>query len=144
MDGSIPGFPVLHYLRVYSNSCPLSWWYHLIPCCSLLLLPSMFPSIGVFSNESALRFRCHLKWIWEPRKEYVDYFVKTCTPYWWTAVSEIPPKAKLIPPFCLPPKFPCTCLYHRTIILITFLSQFTSIGYEFFECNDLIFNHFSR
>ena len=30
---------------------------HLIHCCSLLLLPSIFPSIRVFSNESALRIR---------------------------------------------------------------------------------------
>ena len=31
---------------------------HLILCRPLLLLPSIFPSIGVFSNESALRIRC--------------------------------------------------------------------------------------
>ena len=31
---------------------------HLILCCSLLLLPSNFPSIRVFSNESALHIRC--------------------------------------------------------------------------------------
>ena len=30
---------------------------HLILCPPLLLLPSVFPSIGVFSNELALRFR---------------------------------------------------------------------------------------
>ena len=30
---------------------------HLILCCPLLLLPSVFPSIAVFSNESALRIR---------------------------------------------------------------------------------------
>ena len=30
---------------------------HLILCCHLLLLPSIFPSIRVFSNESALRIR---------------------------------------------------------------------------------------
>ena len=30
---------------------------HLILCCALLLLPSIFPSIRVFSNESALRIR---------------------------------------------------------------------------------------
>ena len=29
----------------------------LILCCPLLLLPSIFPSIRVFSNESALRIR---------------------------------------------------------------------------------------
>ena len=31
---------------------------HLILCCLLLLLPSIFPSIRVFSNESAL----HIRW----------------------------------------------------------------------------------
>ena len=31
---------------------------HLILCCPLLLLPSIFPSITVFSNESAL----HIRW----------------------------------------------------------------------------------
>ena len=31
---------------------------HLILCCSLLLLPSIFPSIRVFSNESVL----HIRW----------------------------------------------------------------------------------
>ena len=31
---------------------------HLILCCSLLLLPSMFPSIRVFSSESVL----HIRW----------------------------------------------------------------------------------
>ena len=30
---------------------------HLILCCPLLLLPSIFPSIRVFTNESALRIR---------------------------------------------------------------------------------------
>ena len=33
---------------------------HLILCHPLLLLPSIFPSIGVFSNESALLIRCSL------------------------------------------------------------------------------------
>ena len=43
--------------RVYPNSCPLSWWCHLILSRSLLLLPSIFPSIRVFSNESVLCIR---------------------------------------------------------------------------------------
>ena len=33
---------------------------HLILCCPLLLLPSIFPSIRVFSNESAL----HIRWLY--------------------------------------------------------------------------------
>ena len=28
MDCSMPGFPVLHFLPEYSNSCPLSQWCH--------------------------------------------------------------------------------------------------------------------
>ena len=35
---------------------------HLILCCPLLLLPSIFPSIRVFSNESALRIRWQKNW----------------------------------------------------------------------------------
>ena len=35
---------------------------HLILCCPLLLLPSIFPSIGVFSNEPALRIRWPKYW----------------------------------------------------------------------------------
>ena len=35
---------------------------HLILCCPLLLLPSIFPSIKVFSNESALRIRWAKYW----------------------------------------------------------------------------------
>ena len=32
--------------------------YHLTPCCPILLMASIFPSIRVFSNESAL----HIRW----------------------------------------------------------------------------------
>ena len=41
---------------VYPNPCPLYQWCHpsISSCCLLLLLPSIFPSIRVFSNESAL------------------------------------------------------------------------------------------
>ena len=35
---------------------------HLIPCCPLFLLPSIFPSIRVFLNESALHIRCPKYW----------------------------------------------------------------------------------
>ena len=52
---STPGFPVHHQfpelakLMLIKSMMPSS---HLILCCSLLLLPSIFPSIRVFSNES--------------------------------------------------------------------------------------------
>ena len=35
---------------------------HLVLCCPLLLLPSIFPSIRVFSNESALCIKCPRYW----------------------------------------------------------------------------------
>ena len=35
---------------------------HLILCCPLLLLPSIFPNIEVFSNESVLRIRWPKYW----------------------------------------------------------------------------------
>ena len=35
---------------------------HLILCCFLLLLPSVFPSIRVFSNDSALHMRWPMYW----------------------------------------------------------------------------------
>ena len=50
--------------RACSNSCPLSQWCHptISSCCPLLLLPSVFPSIRVFSNESGLRIRWPKYW----------------------------------------------------------------------------------
>ena len=48
---------------VYSNSCLLSQWCHpTILCHPLLLLPSIFPRIRVFSNESALHIRWPKDW----------------------------------------------------------------------------------
>ena len=47
---------------VCSNSCPLSWWcylnHHILCHHPLLLLPSVFPRIRVFSNELPL----HTSW----------------------------------------------------------------------------------
>ena len=51
--------------RVYSNSHPLESVMpsnHLILCRPVLLLPSIFPSIRVFSNESALLIRWPKYW----------------------------------------------------------------------------------
>ena len=63
MNCSTPGLPVLHYLpdsvihmsllklRPSEVMMPSN---HPIPCCPLLLMPSIFPSIRIFSNELAL------------------------------------------------------------------------------------------
>ena len=51
---------------------------HLILCCPLLLPPSIFPSIWVFSNESVLCIRWSKYWnfsfIISPSKEYSGWF----------------------------------------------------------------------
>ena len=75
MDCSEPGFPVLHYLlSLHSNSCLLSQWCCLIISSSAALLPSVFPSIRVFSNELAQRIRWPKYWSFSfsisPSKEY--------------------------------------------------------------------------
>jgi len=60
MDCTTPGFPVHHQL--WSLLKHVHWLgdaiHYLILFCPLLLLPSIFPSIRVFSNESAL----HIRW----------------------------------------------------------------------------------
>ena len=65
MDHSMPGLPVHHQfpelpeLMSIESVMPSN---HLILCCPLLLLPPIFPSIRVFSNESALRIRWPKYW----------------------------------------------------------------------------------
>ena len=62
-------------LRVCSDSCPLSWWCHpTISCSPFFLLTSVFPSIKVFSSESALLIRWPKNWSFSfsinPSNEY--------------------------------------------------------------------------
>ena len=56
---SIPNSWSLLKLRSIESVMPSN---HLILCCPLLLLPSMFPSIKVFSNESVLQTRWTKYW----------------------------------------------------------------------------------
>ena len=63
MDCSMPGFPVLHQslLKLISTESVMPS-NHLVLCPPLLLLPSIFPSIRVFSNESVLPIRWPKYW----------------------------------------------------------------------------------
>ena len=61
MDCSTPGLPVHHQLRSLLKLMPIKSVTpssHFIFCHPLLLPPSIFPSIRVFSNESVL----HIRW----------------------------------------------------------------------------------
>ena len=59
---STPGLPVHHQLPESAQIEMVMPSSHLILCHPLLLLPSIFPSIRVFSNESALRIRWLKYW----------------------------------------------------------------------------------
>ena len=65
MDCSTPGFSALPTPGAGSNSRSSNRWCHptiyFILCCPLLL-PSIFPSVRVFSNESVLRIRRPKYW----------------------------------------------------------------------------------
>ena len=77
MNHSTPGLPVHHQLRTPPKPLSIESVMpsnHLILCHPLLLLPSIFPSIRVFSNESALRIRWPKYWSFSfsvsPSNEY--------------------------------------------------------------------------
>ncbi|XP_061285662.1 EF-hand calcium-binding domain-containing protein 11 isoform X1 [Bos javanicus] len=75
VDCSTPGFRVLHYLLELVKLMPIESVMpsnHLILSCPLLLLPSIFPSIRVFSNEPSLHVRWPEYWSFSisPSNEY--------------------------------------------------------------------------
>ena len=77
MDCSTPGSSVLHCLPEFAQFMSIELVMlsnHFILCHPLLLLPSIFPSIRVFSNESALCIRWPKYWSFSfsisPSNEY--------------------------------------------------------------------------
>ena len=92
MDCSMQVFPVLHHIPEFAQT-HVHWVGDVIqpshPLLSPLLLPSIFPSIRIFSNESALRIRWPKYWSFSfsisPSNEYsglisfwIDWFA--CSP----------------------------------------------------------------
>ena len=77
MNCSTPGLPVHHQLPEFTQT-HVHWVVkpsnHLILCHPLLLPPSIFPSIRVFSNESTLHMRWPKNWSFSfnisPSKEH--------------------------------------------------------------------------
>ena len=78
MNRSTPGLPIHHHLPEFTQTqtsieslMPSS---HLILCRPLLLPPSVFPSISIFSNESILHMRWPKYWSFSfsitPSKEH--------------------------------------------------------------------------
>ena len=75
MNCSTPGFPVLHHLPEFAQT-HVHWVGDVIQssCHPLLLLPSIFPSIRVFSNESVICIKWPKYWSFSfnisPSNEY--------------------------------------------------------------------------
>ena len=77
IDCSMPGFSVHHYLPEFSQT-HIHWFTDAMqpshPLLPLLLLPSIFPSIRVFSNQAALCIRWPKFWSFSfsisPSNEY--------------------------------------------------------------------------
>ena len=77
VDCSTPGFHVHHQLQRLLKLMSIEFLMpsnHLILCHPLPLLPSIFPSIRIFPNESALCIRCPKFWSFSfsisPSNEY--------------------------------------------------------------------------
>ena len=65
IECSTPGLPVHHHSQSLPKLMSIELVMpsnHLMLCCPLLFLPSIFPSIRVFSNESALCIRWPKYW----------------------------------------------------------------------------------
>ena len=69
-----PSFTISQSLLQFMSTELVMLSNHLILCCPLLLLPSIFPSIRVFSNESVLLIRWPKYWSFSfsisPSNEY--------------------------------------------------------------------------
>ena len=104
MNDSRPGFPVLYHfpswLRLMSIDLVIPY-NHLIFWCPLLFLPSIFPSIRVFSKESAFSIRWPKYWSFSfsssPSSEYsglisfrIDWFDPKHEVKWNVSRSVVP------------------------------------------------------
>ena len=91
---SMPGFCVhhrsqsLHKLMSIKSVMPSN---HLVLCLSLLLLPSLFPSIRVFSNESTLHMRWPKYWV-SASASVLPMNTPDWSPLGWTAWISLQPK----------------------------------------------------
>ena len=120
---------------------------HLILCCPLLLLPSLFPSIRVFSNESALHIRRPKYWSFSfnisPSKEHPGLisFRMDLRPTSECILATFPVRISLFShfPFLIVPfpKEPCWYAFLFSVTLNTFLLKRWWLAHV--QCLDLWF-----
>ena len=93
MDCGTPAFPVLHQLHTLLKLMSIKSVMpsnHLILCRPLLLLPSVFPIIRVFSNESVLHIKRPKYWNFGicPSHEYAELMSFRMDCFHFLAVQE--------------------------------------------------------
>ena len=103
-----------------SNSCPSSQWCYVILCHPLLFLPSVFPSIRVFSSESALHIGLPKYWInqvlfYEDHHKHLSAFLSPAGAY--ANLDNITPKVHQ-PWRCLGPPLSFFLLPHLPFLLL--------------------------
>ena len=160
MDCSLPGFPVHHQflelakLMSFELLMPSN---HLIFCHSLLLLPSVFPSIRVFSNVSSSRQMAkvldvqlyHQSFQWIFRTDFLQdgLFESPCSPRdsqeWWKTLKSFlryhSSKASVLwhsAFFIVELSYPCMTT-GKTIALTrrTFVNKVMSFLFKQLNCN---------
>ena len=148
MDCSMPGFPVLHYFQSLLKLMPTESEIpsnHLVLCHPLLLLPSIFPSIRVFSNESVLCIRWPKHWNFNfnisTSNEYsglisfrIDWFdLLTGQGTLKSLLQQTVQRHPIISaqPFLLPTSHICICHWEKTALTIqNFVSKVMSLFFN--------------
>ena len=106
-DNSTPGFPVLHYLPEFAQT-HVHWVNDAIqpsyPLSPPLILPSIFPSIRVFSSESVLCIRWPKHWSFSfsirPSNEYSGLISFRIDWFYLRAVQGTLSKGEVVRPLC--------------------------------------------
>ena len=101
---------------VYLNSCPLSRWYHpAIASSRPFLLPSVFTSIRIFSNESALCYPMDCSTPGFPVHHQLLELTSNSRPssQWWhpTILSSVVPFSSCLQSFPASGSFPMSQLF---------------------------------
>ena len=98
---------------------------HLVLCCPLLLLPSIIPSIRVFSNQSALYIRWPKYWSFgfsiSPSNEYSGMISFRIDWFDFLAVQGTQE-------FCPTPQFKTSILWHSTFFMVQLSHPFMITG----------------
>ena len=124
-DPMHPGFPVFHYLPEFlkfmstESVMPSN---HLILCRPLLFLPSIFPSIRVFSNESVLCTRWPKYWSFSfsisPSNEYSGLIALRIGLVWSPCSPRDSPESSPAPQFKTINSLALSLLYGPTLTSI--------------------------